>query len=139
MKSSLKFIVRTPRQIVVETQARSIRVLTETGHVGLRPKMEAVILTVEPGLVLVQREDSMLFVGTSGGLLKCDGVVATLLTPLAVAAKNQESVMRELQMQLRQPKAELEVRTTINNIQSSILTEITDDRRRRSNHPGVGP
>jgi hypothetical protein len=97
--------------------------------------MEAVILTVEPGLVLVHREHSSLFVGTAGGLLKCDGKVASLLTPLAVAAENQESVMRELQTQLSRPKAELEVRTTINNIQSSILTEITEDRRRRATNP----
>ena len=137
MTTFLKLIVRTPREVVVETDARSIRVLTETGHVGLRPKMESVILTVEAGLALVHRENSFLFLGTAGGLLKCDGTVATLLTPLAVAAENQESVMRELQKQLSEPKAELAVRTTINNIQSSILTEITDDRRRRSSNPGV--
>jgi F0F1-type ATP synthase epsilon subunit len=137
MKSTLKLIVRTPGSIVLETDARSIRVLTETGHVGLRPRMEAVILTIEPGLVFVHRNDGLLFIGTAGGLLKCDGKVATLLTPLAVAAEDQASVMRQLQQQLSQPKAELEVRNTINNIQSSILTEITDDRRRQGNHPGV--
>jgi len=139
MTSLLKFIVRTPRAVVVETDARSIRVLTETGHVGLRPKMEAVILTIEPGLALVRRDGSFLFVGTAGGLLKCDGAVATLLTPLAVAAENQDSVMRELQQQLSEPQAELEVRSTIDNIQSSILSEITDDRRRRAGSPEVGP
>ena len=137
MTTFLRLIVRTPREVVVETDARSIRVLTETGHVGLRPKMESVILTVEAGLALVDRENSFLFLGTAGGLLKCDGTLATLLTPLAVAAENQESVMRELQKQLSEPKAELAVRTTINNIQSSILTEIIDDRRRRSGNPGV--
>ena len=98
---SLKLIVRTPRAVVVETEVRSIRVLTETGHVGLRPKMEPVILTVEPGLALVDRGDSFLYLGTAGGLLKCDGVLATLLTPLAIAAEDQASVMRELQQQLR--------------------------------------
>jgi F0F1-type ATP synthase epsilon subunit len=137
MTSLLKFIVRTPKAIVVETEARSIRVLTETGHVGLRPQMEAVILTIEPGLAFAHRKNSTLFVGTAGGLLKCDGKIATLLTPLGVAAEDQESVMRELQGQLSQPKAELEVRSTINSIQSSILTEITEDRRRRGNRPGV--
>ena len=137
MTTSLQLIVRTPRAIVVETEARAIRVLTETGHVGLRPKMEPVILPIEPGLALVHREDSSLFVGTAGGLLKCDGTVATLLTPLAVAAEDQEAVMQELQQQLSEPKAELEVRTTIDTIQSSILNEIADDRRRRVNHPRV--
>ena len=82
--------------------------------------------------MLVHLEDSCLFVGTAGGLLECDGAVATLLTPLGVAAENQESVMHELQQQLSEPKSELEVRTSIDNIQSSILTEITDDRRRKA-------
>ncbi len=131
----LKLIVRTPRSLVVEAEAGSIRVLTETGHVGIRSKMEAVVLTVESGLMVVHRQDSVLFVGTAGGLLTCDGVVATLLTPLAVAAKDQETVMQEIQQQLSQPKSELEVRATINNIQSCMLAEITDERRRRSNSP----
>jgi F0F1-type ATP synthase epsilon subunit len=135
--NSLKLIVRTPQAIVVETEARAIRVLTETGHVGLRPKMEPVILTAEPGLALVHREDSCLFVGTAGGLLKCEGAVATLLTPLAVAAEDQGSVMQELQQQLSEPQAELDVRTTIDTIQLSILNEISDDRRRRVHNPRV--
>ena len=75
MTSFLKLIVRTPRWVVVETEARSLRVLTETGQVGLRPNMEPVILTVEPGLALVHQADGFTFVGTAGGLLKCDGKV----------------------------------------------------------------
>jgi hypothetical protein len=99
--------------------------------------MESTILTVEAGLALVHRQESILFLATGGGLLTCDGIVATLLTPLAIVAENEEHVMRELQQLLSDPQAELEVRTTISNIQSSILTEITDDRRGRSNHPEV--
>ncbi len=123
--------------MVVETDARSIRVLTETGQVGLRPNMEAVILTVETGLVLVHRE---IFVpvcrhGRRFAEVRWQaGDVAD--APGRRRRKSGERDAVNLQQQLSQPKAELEVRTTINNIQSSILTEITDDRRRRASNPG---
>jgi F0F1-type ATP synthase epsilon subunit len=132
MKNVLNLTVRTPQQITLQTGARSLRVLTESGQVGLRPRMEATVLAIEPGLMLVQQTDSLLFVGTAGGLLNCDGVNAVLLTPLAVAAEDESRVLEELEMQLAHPKAELEVRSMINNIQSSILDELKDDRRRRS-------
>jgi F0F1-type ATP synthase epsilon subunit len=136
MNEHLKLIVKTPQAVVVDTSAQSVRVLTETGHVGFRPRTEDVILAIEPGLILVHRESSTLFVGTAGGLLTCDGAMITILTPLAVAEENEAAVMRELEKQLDQPKAELEVRTTINNIQTGILNELNEDRRRRLQHMG---
>ena len=137
MNGLLKLIVKTPQAIVVDTETQSVRVLTESGHVGIRPRMEDTILAVEPGLILVHREGSTLYVGTAGGLLTCDGAIATILTPLAVAEENEEAVMRELQKQLDQPTAELEVRTTINNIQTGILNELNEDRRSRLQHLGA--
>jgi F0F1-type ATP synthase epsilon subunit len=134
MSQPLKLLVKTPQSAVVDTEAHSIRVLTETGHVGLRSRMEDIILAVEPGLVLVYREGSTLYVGTAGGLLTSDGALVTILTPLAVAEENEAAVMRELKKQLAQPSAELEVRTTINNIQTGILNELNEDRRRRLQH-----
>ena len=127
----LQVIVRTPVGEVIKTDAHSVRVSTETGQVGLRPKMERLILAVEPGLMLVHRTDSTLFVGAAGGLVTCDGHVARLLTPLAVSGTDEPTVMAELTKQLQQPSAELEVRKTINNIQSNILNELKEDRCRR--------
>ena len=138
MSNSLQVVIRTPQSVVVETDADSVRVLSETGHVGLRPRMEHIILALEPGLALVHRNESILFVGTVGGLLTCDGVIVTILTPLAVAGKNEETVLRELQIQLDQPMTEMEVRNTINSIQTNILNELKDDRRRRARHPEAG-
>lgn len=138
MTDRLQLIVRTPQSVVVDTETDSVRVVSETGHVGLRPRMEHVVLAVEPGLVLVHRGESVLFVGTLGGLLTCDGEIVTILTPLAVAEENEEAVMRDLQTQLDQPKTEMEVRNTINGIQKNILNELKDDRRRRARQPEAG-
>jgi F0F1-type ATP synthase epsilon subunit len=137
--NELKLIVRTPQKVVVETFATSVRVLTETGHVGLRPKMEAVVLAVETGLVLVYQSDAILFVGTTGGLLMCDGQMLTLLTPLAVAATNEEAVVNDLQRELDHPQSELEVRKAISSIQSRIVNELREDRRRRDKRSEGGP
>jgi F0F1-type ATP synthase epsilon subunit len=135
---TLEFIVKTPVQEIVRTAARSVRVLTETGQVGLRPRMEGVVLAVEPGLALVFEDELTRFVGTAGGLLTCDGRTAVLLTPLAVAATDEVAVTRRLTELLQNPGAELEVRNTINNIQKSILGELKEDRRRRGIPGEVG-
>ena len=79
--------MRTPREVVLELDVSSIRVPTETGQVGVRPRAEPFVLAVEPGLVLVRRDETYQFVGTAGGLLRCDGATASLLTPLAVSRR----------------------------------------------------
>lgn len=120
----LKLIVRTPREAVLEQIVSSIRVPTESGDVGLRPRMEPLVLAVEPGLALVRRGDTFEFVGTAGGLLRCDGTTATLLTPLAVAGDDEDSVVDAIEDALAQPSVELEARATLGRLQNSILHEL---------------
>lgn len=120
----LRWIVRTPREVVVEQQVSSIRVPTETGQVGLRARAEPLVLAVEPGLVLVRRDDAYQFVGTAGGLLRCDGVVASLLTPLAVSGDSEEEVIGTLEEALAEPSVEMEAREMLGRLQNSILHEI---------------
>jgi len=130
--SSLRLTVRTPREIVFEIEAESVRVPTKTGQVGLRPRVEQLVLAVEPGLILVRRDQGVHFLGTAGGLLRCDGVSAVLITPLAVYGDEEEKVMRNLDAELAQPDAELELRSTLNRLQSTIVTELRQDRDQRA-------
>jgi F0F1-type ATP synthase epsilon subunit len=120
----LKLVVRTPREMVVEMQVVSVRVPTETGQVGLRPRVEPLVLAVEPGLVLVRVEDAYQFVGTAGGLLRCDGATASLLTPLAVSGDDEVDVVEALEKALAQPSVEMEAREKLGRLQSSILHEL---------------
>jgi F0F1-type ATP synthase epsilon subunit len=120
----LKLVVRTPREVVVELRVLSVRVPTETGQVGLRARVEPLVLAVEPGLVLVRREDAYQFVGTAGGLLRCDGCIASLLTPLAVSGDDEDAVLNALEEALAQPSVEMEARETLGRLQSSILREL---------------
>ena len=125
----LKLIVRTPREVVLDLDVSSLRVPTESGQVGVRPRVEALVLAVEPGLVLVRQEDAVRFIGTAGGLLRCDGERASLLTPLAVVGTDEDDILAALEQALAQPNIELEARAMLNRLQSSILREL------RQRHP----
>ena len=120
----LKFVVRTPREVALDLQVSSIRVPTETGQVGLRPRAEPLVLAIEPGLVLVRQDTAYQFVGTAGGLLRCDGHLVSLLTPLAVQGNNEDTVLGALETALAQPSVEMEARETLGRLQSSILREL---------------
>jgi F0F1-type ATP synthase epsilon subunit len=127
-ESQLKLMVRTPGEVVLEVDVSSIRVPTETGQVGVRRRAEPLVLAVEPGLVLVRRDDTYKFVGTAGGLLRCDGAIASLLTPLAVTGDDEDAVIDALEEALAQPSAEMEARATLGRLQSSILRELREGR-----------
>lgn len=132
----LKLIVQTPREAVLELDASSLRVPTESGQVGVRPRVEALVLAVEPGLVLVRQDDSFRFIGTAGGLLRCDGERASLLTPLAVAGTDEDYILAALERALAQPNIELEARAMLNRLQSSILRELRQSNPDQLSLPG---
>ena len=120
----LRFIVRTPHDVVVDTSVSSARVVTETGHVGLRPRMEPIVLAVEAGLVVLHTDHSVRFAGSAGGLLSCDGQQATLFTPLGVLGDDAAAIRRELDHALSEPGAEQKVRSTLDKLEGRILTEL---------------
>lgn len=130
---TLRFTVRTPHDVVLEIDARSLRVPTETGHVGLRPRAEPMVLAVEASLILVRTDtgQGVTFVGTAGGLLTCDGLTATLLTPLAVAGDDEESIMQELETALAEPSEEMQARAMLGRLESQILSELRHEGKTR--------
>ena len=128
---SFRFVVRTPHEVVLETPATAVRVLTETGHVGLRQHMEPVVLPIEAGLVLVRADGRVTLVGSAGGLLSFDGREATLFTPLGVVGTDPATIERALDDALAAPDSELAVRVRLGKLQGRILAEL-----RRGPHDG---
>jgi F0F1-type ATP synthase epsilon subunit len=126
--------VRTPQGVVFDERVTSLRVPSDTGQVGLRARSEAAALVVEPGLALAASTDGLRFVATAGGLLRCDGVEAVLLTPLAVVGESADSVRAELAEALRTPRAELELRAILQRLETGILQEL----RREASAAGRG-
>jgi F0F1-type ATP synthase epsilon subunit len=121
---SLQLVIRTPRAVVFDAAVASIRVPTETGQVGLRPRSEATVFAVEPGLILVRDARFLRYAGTAGGLLRCDGASVVILTPLAVVGDELDTVLKQLDETLAVPNTEQEVRTMLRRLEQNILQEL---------------
>ena len=136
---SFRFIVRTPHDVVLDTAATSVRVLTDTGHVGLRPHMEPVVLPIGAGLVLVRADGRLTLIGSAGGLLSFDGREATLFTPLGVVGTDPDAIQRALDDALAAPDSELAARGRLSRLESRILGELRrgprDDLRNAGERP----
>lgn len=122
--ATVQFTVRTPHEIVFDAEVRSVRVLAETGHVGIHPHMEPLVLPVEAGLVLVRTDDGITFVGSAGGLLSSDGVRVTLFTPLGVIGTDPVAIRHALDQALAEPGSEFAVRAKLGKLEGRILTEL---------------
>ncbi len=123
-KPKLHVTIRTPSETVVEQDVAGLRVPTQSGQVGLRPRGEPSVLAVEAGLIVLRLNGGMHYVGSAGGLLHYNGELASLLTPLAVAGEDVESVSRQLDALLSEPSEEMEVRRTLGRLESRILQEL---------------
>jgi len=126
-KSTLHVVIRTPRETVVDEELASLRVPTQSGQVGLRPRCEPSVLAVEAGLILLRFAGGVRYVGTAGGLLHTSGKSASLLTPLAVVGDDIDSVSRQLDELLSAPSEEMEVRRTLGRLETRILQELGQD------------
>ena len=102
----------------------AVRVPTETGQVGIRPHGEPSVLAVEPGLIVLRQDDLTCFAGTAGGLLHCDGTVASLLTPVAVIGDALTTVLEALDRALAAPSTEQETRALLGRLEKNILLEL---------------
>lgn len=120
----LQVTIRTPKEMVLDEKVSSLRFPTHTGWVGLRPRSEPTVLSVDAGLILLDTPMGRRFVGTGGGLLRTDGLSASLLTPLAVAGTDVESVTMQLNRLLEAPNEEMDIRKTLGRLEKRILQEI---------------
>jgi F0F1-type ATP synthase epsilon subunit len=123
-EETFRLFVRTPQGGVFDERVASLRVPTDTGQVGLRPRSEPAALVVEPGLALVASNEGLRFLATAGGLLRCDGEEAVLLTPLAVVGESPEVVDAELAEALATPRADFELRVVLQRLETGILQEL---------------
>jgi len=133
-EETLRLVVRTPQGGVFDERVTSLRVPTDTGQVGLRPRAEAAALVVEPGLALAASTAGFRFVATAGGLLRCDGKEAVLLTPLAVIGESAGAVRAELEEALGTPSPDLALRAALQRLETGILQEL----RRSASPAGRG-
>ena len=136
--TAFRFIVQTPHATVLDTQANSVRVVAESGQVGIRSRMEPMVLPIEAGLALVQTSSGITFVGSAGGLLFADRRGVTLYTPLAIGGGEAASVQRQLNERLADPDSEIAVRAKFGRLENRILSELRHDRPDGVSSRGVG-
>ena len=123
-QSRLRFVVRTPTETIVDEEVDSIRVPTQSGQVGLRPRGEPNVMAIESGLIVFRSNIGTRYAGCAGGMLRADRYAVSLLTPLAVAGEDIESVKRQLDAILAAPNEEMEVRRTLGRLETRILQEL---------------
>lgn len=123
MAELLRFVIRTPHGVVADVPVRSARVPSPTGLVGLRPRGEALVTSIEPGLVVLETDAGRSFAGTCGGLLELDGSSATVLTPIGVVGTEDE-VVAALDRLLEAPSGELAARRLLAHLEQRLLHEL---------------
>lgn len=121
---SLWLVVRTPREVVAELDAWSLRIPTETGQVGIRPRGEAGALAIEPGLALVRTTGGVRFLATAGGLLRTRPFEAVLLTPVAALGDDAAAALAAMEAALAGADPERELRRAIERLETGLLREI---------------
>jgi hypothetical protein len=133
---TLRLRIRTPLGDRLDARVTSLRVASDSGQVGLRPRSEAAALVVEPGLALAATASGLRFVATAGGLLRCDGEEAVLLTPLAVVGESPEAVGAELERLLGKPGPDRELRVVLQRLETGILQELSRSGAKRGGSLG---
>ncbi len=124
MIERLQVVIRTPHERVLDAVVRAVRVPTETGQVGLRPRQEPLLLGVEPGLVILRTEAGVRLAATAGGLLHGDRQQCVLYTPFAVLGEDEAEVLAALERAFGTPDSELVARKDLDEIERRIVLEL---------------
>ena len=128
MADGIRLVIRTPHEVPFDGRVQGIRVPTETGQVGLRPRGEPLVLVVEPGLIVIRVEEALRFAATAGGLLESDQEQCTVYTPFAVTGSEDE-VLAALKRVLETPDTELVARRKLGELEQRIVQELTPSPR----------
>lgn len=124
MTERLRFVIRTPREVVLDEGVTAARVPTETGQVGLRPREEPVLLAVEPGLIVFSVQGDVRFAATAGGLFEGDRERAVLYTPFAVTGDDADEVISALDQALAATDTEIAARRQLGELEKRIVEEL---------------
>ena len=135
-RSMLKVLIRTPTETILDLEVASIRVPTQTGQVGLRPRGEPNVMAFEAGLIVLRSKIGTRYAGTAGGMLHADRDSVSLLTPLAVSGEDVESVKRQIDALLATPTEEMEVRRTMGRLETRIIQELQQGEIRTATELG---
>ena len=129
MTDRLRFVIRTPREVIFDGSVDSVRVPSETGQVGVRPRGEPFLTAVEPGLILLRTGDAVRFAASAGGLFESDREHAVLYTPFAVTGAEPDDVLTAMDRALATPDSEIAARRRLGELEEKIVEELRGGAR----------
>jgi F0F1-type ATP synthase epsilon subunit len=119
-------VITTPHAVILDAQIRGARVPTETGLVGLRPRVEPLLLVIEPGLVVLREDGARRYAATAGGLFEASGTKGVLYTPFGVVGPSAEEVLAALDRELATPDSELALRRQLGDLEKRIVQRLRE-------------
>jgi len=95
MSASLRLEIVTPAAIVYSADVEMVTLPAVDGQIGVMPQHVPLLTRVEPGEIIVRIDGHDEFLAVGGGLVEITGDQVSIVTDMAVAAKDIDEAKAE--------------------------------------------
>lgn len=135
MADTLKFEVVTPTGVVYTQDVHMVTMPAVEGQIGVYPHHVPLLTRIVPGEIIVTKDGRDEFFAVGGGLVEITGESVSIVTDMAVAAKDIDEAKAEEARQRAQArlneKIENEEVATVNAMLARSLAQLKVKRRHR--------
>lgn len=135
MADTLKLQIVTPAAVVYSQDVDMVTLPAADGQIGILPHHVALLTRIRPGEIAIKRNGEQTFLAVGGGLVEATGDHVSIVTDMAVAAKDIDEAKAEEARQraaarLRDKMADEDIAAT-NAALARSLAQLNVKRRRR--------
>jgi F-type H+-transporting ATPase subunit epsilon len=136
MADALKLEVITPTGVVYSQEVHMVTMPTASGQIGVYRHHVPLLTRIVPGEIIVKRNGEEEFLAVGGGLVEITGESVSIVTDMAVAAKDideakAEDARQRAAARLRDKVGDEEV-ATVNAALARSLAQLKVKRHRRT-------
>jgi F-type H+-transporting ATPase subunit epsilon len=95
MADTLKLEIVTPAAVTYSEDVYMVTLPTADGQIGVYPHHIPLMTRIEPGEIIVRKKDSDDFIAIGAGLVEITGDHVSIVTDMAVAAKDIDTAKAE--------------------------------------------
>jgi F-type H+-transporting ATPase subunit epsilon len=95
MADTLKLEIVTPAAVTYSEDVYMVTLPTVDGQIGVYPHHIPLMTRIEPGEIIVRKKDSDDFIAIGAGLVEITGDHVSIVTDMAVAAKDIDTAKAE--------------------------------------------
>jgi F-type H+-transporting ATPase subunit epsilon len=95
MADTLKLEIVTPAAVTYSEDVHMVTLPTADGQIGVYPHHIPLMTRIEPGEIIVRKKDSDDFIAIGAGLVEITGDHVSIVTDMAVAAKDIDTAKAE--------------------------------------------